>query len=48
MALAIIARLFGQQAADDIADGAEYSWHRDADEDPFADQLSRLATALSG
>ena len=46
MALAIISRLFGQQTADAIADGAEYTWHRDADEDPFADQLNNLAGNL--
>ena len=46
MALAIIARLFGQEIAEGIANGAEYSWHRNADEDPFADQLNSLAGAL--
>ncbi len=44
MALAIIERLYGEQAAVTIAEGAEYTWHRDADEDPFADQLNRLAS----
>ena len=34
MALAIIARLFGQEMAEGIANRAEYSWHRNADEDP--------------
>ena len=46
MALAIIARLFGQEMAEGIANGAEYSWHRNADEDPFADQLNSLAGVL--
>jgi putative intracellular protease/amidase len=46
MALAIIARLFGQEMADGIANGAEYTWHRNADEDPFADQLNSLAGTL--
>lgn len=46
MALAIIARLFGLEMAEGIANGAEYSWHRNADEDPFADQLNSLAGAL--
>lgn len=45
MALAIISRLFGADFASGIAEGAEYTWHRDADEDPFADQLNRLANA---
>lgn len=43
MALAIIARLFGQETADQIAEAAEYTWHRDADEDPFAAQLNQMA-----
>jgi putative intracellular protease/amidase len=46
MALAIIARLFGQEMAEGIANGAEYSWHRSADDDPFAGQLNSLAGAL--
>ncbi len=46
MSLAIIARLFGEDVANQIADGAEYTWHRDADEDPFADQLNKLAGAI--
>ncbi len=46
MALAIIARLFGQSVADQIAEGAEYSWHRNADEDPFVDQLNKLSNSL--
>jgi hypothetical protein len=36
MALAIIARLDGLAAAETIARGAEYEWHRDASWDPFA------------
>jgi transcriptional regulator GlxA family with amidase domain len=36
MALAIIARLNGVEAAEIIAAHAEYDWHRDADWDPFA------------
>ena len=36
MALAVIARLYGQKTADQIADATEYQWHRDADKDPFA------------
>ena len=37
MTLAFIARTLGEQSADDAALWAEYSWHRDADIDPFAD-----------
>lgn len=36
MSLAAMARLFGQEVADDIAVGVEYDWHRDPDWDPFA------------
>ena len=36
MALAVIAKLVNQQAAEDAATFAEYSWQRDADCDPFA------------
>jgi putative intracellular protease/amidase len=35
MALHVIERLYGTQAAEGIADGTEYQWHRDADNDPF-------------
>ena len=35
-ALALIARLAGDAEADRIAVAAEWSWHRDADKDPFA------------
>ena len=41
MALAIIARLFGPEVAEGIAVGAEYTWHRDADADPFAQYLNK-------
>lgn len=40
MSLAIIARLFGMAQAQAIANGAEYTWHRDADTDPFAEYLN--------
>ena len=36
MALAVIAKLVSQQAAEEAANFAEYSWQRDADWDPFA------------
>jgi transcriptional regulator GlxA family with amidase domain len=36
MALAFIAHLHGEELALDVADGAEYEWHRDASWDPFA------------
>ena len=40
MSLAIIARLFGMETAEQIAIGAEYTWHGDADVDPFARYLN--------
>jgi transcriptional regulator GlxA family with amidase domain len=36
MALHVVARLFGEETAQKVADGTEYQWHRDADKDPFA------------
>jgi transcriptional regulator GlxA family with amidase domain len=36
MALHVVERLFGTKTAELIADGTEYQWHRDADNDPFA------------
>ena len=36
MSLAVIARLVGLDAANKVAEGAEYDWHRDASWDPFA------------
>jgi transcriptional regulator GlxA family with amidase domain len=39
MALAVIARFFGEETAVAIANGTEYQWHRDADNDPFVEFL---------
>jgi len=36
MALAVIAELYGEEAAQGIADATEYVWNRDPDNDPFA------------
>jgi len=36
MSLAVIARLFGEEMAEQVAVWAEYDWHRDPDWDPFA------------
>lgn len=36
MALALIARLFGTERAQSVADGAEYIWNSDPTNDPFA------------
>lgn len=38
MSLAVAAQLFGPEAAERMADGAEYQWHRDPNWDPFADK----------
>lgn len=37
MALALIAHLHGEDVAVEVANEAEYEWHRDASWDPFAD-----------
>jgi len=47
MALAIIARLFGDEAAEAIAIGTEYTWHRDATVDPFVAYLNQMAGMLA-
>lgn len=36
MSLAVMSKLFGRDAAADIAIGAEYEWHEDPSWDPFA------------
>lgn len=47
MALAVIANLFGQERAEQIAAYTEYQWHRDADRDPFVQYLNQGAPAGS-
>jgi putative intracellular protease/amidase len=41
MALALIARLVGPEAAEAISVGTEYTWHRKADVDPFVKYLNK-------
>ena len=41
MAVAVIARLFGQQRAEQVCAYTEYQWHRDADNDPFVKFLNQ-------
>jgi len=36
MSLSLISKILGEKAAEDAALWAEYSWHRDANDDPFA------------
>ncbi|MFK7976719.1 MAG: DJ-1/PfpI family protein [Halioglobus sp.] len=47
MGLAIIERLFGEAVALTIMDTAEYTWHRDANTDPFAKDLNKLSALLN-
>ncbi|MCR9277190.1 MAG: hypothetical protein NXH85_04375 [Pseudomonadaceae bacterium] len=42
MMLAIMARVFDQETAQTAADAAEWNWHTDADNDPFAEHLNSL------
>jgi len=37
MSLHVIARLYGPEAAEKLANMTEYEWHRDSDWDPFAE-----------
>ena len=46
MTLAIMAKLFGAEAAEMASKAAEYTWHREADSDPFAAELNSLAHLL--
>jgi transcriptional regulator GlxA family with amidase domain len=46
MALALIERLLGAEAAEQVAIGTEYTRHRDADRDPFVQHLNSLAGML--
>jgi transcriptional regulator GlxA family with amidase domain len=41
MALAIIARLYGKDRAEQIAAGTEYEWHQDSTWDPFVKYLNQ-------
>lgn len=46
MSLALIAQLYDEPTALEIASYAEYSWHRDAEVDPFAGNLNEAARAM--
>jgi putative intracellular protease/amidase len=41
MALHVIQRFYGEDAAVAIAEGTEYTWHREAADDPFARLIKR-------
>ena len=42
--LGVIARLWGEEAARTIANGTEYEWNRDPDNDPFIEFLDGAST----
>ena len=44
MSLAVAEKLFGTEAAEWMAEGSEYEWHRDAAWDPFAEKAGLLAS----
>ncbi len=46
MGVAIIQRLFGEDVARQVVEFAEYTWHEDADSDPFASELNKMSAAL--
>jgi len=45
MALALIARLFDVSTAEAVAVGTEYTWHRDAEVDPFVAYLNHAGAS---
>jgi putative intracellular protease/amidase len=47
MTLAVISRLFDEQTAREAAAVAEYTWHEDADLDPFVQDLDKGLAALA-
>jgi putative intracellular protease/amidase/methionine-rich copper-binding protein CopC len=48
MALAVVAKLRGLEAARELAQSLEYSWHESADTDPFAVYVNRLTPSTGG
>lgn len=46
MALAVIAKLFGDATAQQMAVGAEYQWHTDPDVDPFYKYMNQFDPVL--
>ena len=41
MALAVIAKLYGKEIAQQIAESAEYEWQQDSTRDPFGRLLNK-------
>ena len=48
MTPALIGQIFGEEAAATVASGTEYTWHKDRDEDPFAEHLNQGMAMLGG
>jgi putative intracellular protease/amidase len=48
MALAVIAKLYGRERAEQIANLTEYEWQSDASRDPFHKFLNQAAATLAG
>jgi putative intracellular protease/amidase len=48
MALAVIAKLYGRERADLIANLTEYEWQTDSTRDPFHKYLNQAAATLAG
>jgi putative intracellular protease/amidase len=46
MGVAIIQRLWGNDMAHMVTEAAEYTWHKDADNDPFVSGLNKAAAIL--
>lgn len=46
MGVAIIQRLWGDDMAHRVTEFAEYTWHEDADKDPFVSELNKMAEAM--
>lgn len=46
MGVAIIQRLWGDDMAHRVTEFAEYTWHKDADRDPFVSELNKAAGAM--
>ncbi|MEH6593580.1 MAG: DJ-1/PfpI family protein [Halioglobus sp.] len=46
MGVAIIQRLWGDDMAHMVTEFAEYTWHKDADKDPFASELNKAVGAI--
>ena len=50
MALAVIAKLYGKEIAQQVAESTEYEWQQDSTRDPFAKFLNqgKLEAILQG